>query len=104
MEICTVNNFAVVVPPDLGSGLKSETKSGVSFVKQKSDIAELELKFNGKLDINNNLSRILSKGSKVYVPEHRLYTMPFGKSILKMGGQDILLIPASEIVGYKEVE
>jgi hypothetical protein len=94
------NNNVICKPHPLSGGLKAEVKSGVAFVKQKQDIIELEVLQNSSI-LEGQQSIPIPKGSIVYVREERLTTLSWGKQVQKLKGEDVILIPGSEIVGIE---
>jgi len=95
-----VNGNIICKPHNLSGGLKSEVKSGFAFVQNKTDIIALEVLVDGhigKADIKSHVS----VGTIVYVKEERLTTMAWGKTVFKLAGKEVILIPSEEIVAVE---
>lgn len=104
MEVCGINSNVICKPHPISGGLKGEVSNGFAFVKQKTDIVALEVLFESLVDEPNRPQMRIPKGFTVYVKEERIMTNLWGKQILKLEGQDVILVPATEVVAIKGVE
>jgi len=94
------NNTVICKPHSLAGGLKAEIRSGVAFVKQKMDIIPLEVLQNSSIMEGQSSIRVPA-GATVYVREEKLTTMPWGKTVQRLKGADVILVPGAEVVGVE---
>jgi hypothetical protein len=96
MRICSSNNNVICKPFKLSSGLTAEVTSAFAVVKQKVDVVALEVAVESI--VTGPPTERLSPGSKIFVKEERLSTMPWGKQILRLNGQEVVVIPGTEVL------
>lgn len=91
----SLNDLVICKPKlDVG-GLKQEVTNGFAKVIQKVEIIGLEVLVDAKEGI--------SKGDTVFVREERLTTQPWAKSILKLNGEPVILVPKAELIAHSAI-
>jgi hypothetical protein len=95
-----VNNNIICKPHNLSGGLKSEVKSGFAFVQNKTDIVALKVLSEGEI-VEGSFKRTILANSTIYVKEERLTTMPWGKTVFKLAGEEVILIPGNEVIAIE---
>jgi hypothetical protein len=94
----SLNNNVICKPHPLSGGLKGELKSGVMFAKQKVDVVPLEVLETSRI-IEGQQVTVIPAGAVVYIREERLQTLPWGKQVQHLKGNEVILVPGNEIVG-----
>lgn len=98
----SINGFFLVEPYLQGQGLKSEVKSGFSYVQQKSAVIGLKTLVDAKYD-----DRIVKAGAIVFISEELLTTQEWAKKVKKADltdGKEFVIVEARNIIGIKENE
>jgi hypothetical protein len=96
----TINGY-LLVKPYVNTGVKSEVRGGISFVKHAVSLIGLEL----LVDYKDNI-RSFSKGSMIYFKESDLGTLQWAKEIMKDGllGESYILSRLENVIVIEEKE
>lgn len=90
-------NDLVICKPNLDvGGIRQEVSNGFAKVIQKIEIVGL--------DVVVNTTDGISKGDRVFVKEERLATQQWAKTVLKLNGESVILVPMAELVAHSPIE
>ncbi len=90
----SLNDLVICKPKlDVG-GIKQELNSGFVKVVQKIEITSLEVLVDADSTIR--------AGDTVYVKESALSTSGWGKTVLRLEGVEVILVPRAELVAHSQ--
>lgn len=91
----SLNDLVICKPKIDAGGIKQEVSNGFAKVIQKIEIVGLEVLVDAKEGI--------SKGDTVFVREERLTTQPWAKTVLKLNGEHVILVPKAELIAHSAI-
>lgn len=81
MDAVSLNNRFMVEPYKGDRALKANTTGGFAIVQQKVSIVGLMLLADALVQLDGKTVETLEKGSKIYVKEELLFTMPWAQKV-----------------------
>lgn len=93
----TVNNHLIVSVYDRSSGMQTKVEKGFASVQQSNSIKGLILLSEARLADGTDLPA----GSVVYFEEKWLYSDGALKGRRTLNGQDVMLLPFTQVLGYE---